>query len=174
MTDEMTHEMTRTTKLTNLAAVVVPFCATLAAIVLFWNQVVSATDLAILALMYLITAGGITVGFHRMLTHRSFRTHKVTEYAFAVLGTMAERHLGIGLEKGMATHEDIDYLEKTTLPPPTERHFNRELVTCMTPEVRDELFAPKNVWGFETDYERGDAAKALKSAEVKVVRPGTN
>ena len=89
MTDEMTHEMTRATKLTNLGAVVVPFCATLAAIALFWNQVVSATDLAILALMYLTTAGGITVGFHRMLTHRSFRTHKATEYVFAVLGTMA-------------------------------------------------------------------------------------
>ena len=89
MTDEMTHEMTRTTKIANLGAVVVPFCATLAAIVLFWNQVVSATDLAILAVMYLITAGGITVGYHRMLTHRSFRTHKATEYLFAALGTMA-------------------------------------------------------------------------------------
>src|SRR5919106_1399540 len=85
----MTHEMTRTTKLANLGAMVVPFLATLAAIVLFWNQVVSATDLAILAVMYLVTATGITVGYHRMLTHRSFRTHKATEYVFAVLGTMA-------------------------------------------------------------------------------------
>jgi stearoyl-CoA desaturase (delta-9 desaturase) len=89
MTSEITHEMTRLTKLANLGAVVVPFCATLAAIVLFWNQVVSATDLAILAVMYLITATGITVGYHRMLTHRSFRTHKPTEYLFAVLGSMA-------------------------------------------------------------------------------------
>ena len=89
MTNEITHEMTRTTKLANLGAVVVPFCATLAAIVLFWNQVVSATDLAILAVMYLITATGVTVGYHRMLTHRSFRTHKPTEYLFAVLGSMA-------------------------------------------------------------------------------------
>jgi stearoyl-CoA desaturase (delta-9 desaturase) len=85
----MTHTMTRTTKLTNLAAVVVPFLATLAAIVLFWNRIVSPADLAILAVMYLVTATGITVGFHRMLTHRSFRTHKPTEYLFAVLGSMA-------------------------------------------------------------------------------------
>jgi stearoyl-CoA desaturase (Delta-9 desaturase) len=89
MTDEIAHEMNRATKIANLGAMVVPFCATLAAIVLFWNQVVSATDLAILAVMYLVTAGGITVGYHRMLTHRSFRTHKPTEYAFAVLGSMA-------------------------------------------------------------------------------------
>ena len=31
--------------------------------------------------MYLSPAAGITVGYHRMLTHRSFRTHKATEYA---------------------------------------------------------------------------------------------
>jgi stearoyl-CoA desaturase (Delta-9 desaturase) len=85
----MTHTMSRTTKLANLGAVVVPFLATLAAIVLFWNRIVSATDLTILAVMYLLTATGITVGYHRLLTHRSFRTHKPTEYLFAFLGSMA-------------------------------------------------------------------------------------
>src|SRR3954466_12862329 len=83
------HTMTTSTKLVNLGAVMVPFLATLAAIVLFWNSVVSATDLAILAVMYLLTATGITVGYHRLLTHRSFRTHKPTEYLFAALGSMA-------------------------------------------------------------------------------------
>jgi len=81
--------MSRATKLANLGAVVVPFLATLAAIALFWNSVVSVTDLAILAVMYLVTAGGVTVGYHRLLTHRSFRTHKATEYLFAILGSMA-------------------------------------------------------------------------------------
>jgi stearoyl-CoA desaturase (delta-9 desaturase) len=85
----MTHTMTRTTKLANLGAVVVPFLATLAAIVLFWNRIVSATDLAILTVMYLLTATGITVGYHRLLTHRSFRAHKPTEYLFAFFGSMA-------------------------------------------------------------------------------------
>jgi stearoyl-CoA desaturase (Delta-9 desaturase) len=85
----MTHTMSRTTKVANLGAVVVPFLATLAAIVLFWNRIVSATDLAILAVMYLLTATGITVGYHRLLTHRSFRTHKATEYLFAFFGSMA-------------------------------------------------------------------------------------
>jgi stearoyl-CoA desaturase (delta-9 desaturase) len=81
--------MSRGTKIVNLGAVVVPFLATLAAIVLFWNRVVSATDLAIMGAMYLLTAVGITVGYHRLLTHRSFRTHKATEYVFAALGSMA-------------------------------------------------------------------------------------
>jgi stearoyl-CoA desaturase (delta-9 desaturase) len=81
--------MNRAAKIANLGAMVVPFAATLAAIVLRWGRYVSWHDLALFALMYVMTAGGITVGYHRMLTHRSFRTHKPTEYAFAVLGSMA-------------------------------------------------------------------------------------
>jgi stearoyl-CoA desaturase (delta-9 desaturase) len=81
--------VTRASKTVNLGAMVVPFAATLAAIVLLWGSVVSWHDLALLAVMYVLTAAGITVGFHRMLTHRSFRTHKPTEYAFAILGSMA-------------------------------------------------------------------------------------
>jgi stearoyl-CoA desaturase (delta-9 desaturase) len=81
--------VTRASKIVNLGALVVPFLATLAAIVLLWGRLVSWHDLALLAVMYVLTAAGITVGFHRMLTHRSFRAHKATEYAFAGLGSMA-------------------------------------------------------------------------------------
>jgi stearoyl-CoA desaturase (Delta-9 desaturase) len=82
-------EMTAVEKAANLGAVIVPFLATLAAIALLWNSLVSPADLAIAAAMYLLTALGITVGFHRLLTHRSFQTSKPIEYAFAVLGSMA-------------------------------------------------------------------------------------
>jgi stearoyl-CoA desaturase (Delta-9 desaturase) len=81
--------MTRAAKIANLGALVVPFLATLAAIVLLWGQLVDWPDLVLFAVMYLLTAAGITVGYHRMLTHRSFRTHKPTEYVFATLGSMA-------------------------------------------------------------------------------------
>ena len=83
------NEMTNNEKLVNLGAVVLPFAATLLAVVLLWNSLVSATDLAIMAAMYLLTALGITVGFHRLLTHRSFQAPKALEYTFAVLGSMA-------------------------------------------------------------------------------------
>ncbi len=82
-------EMSKTEKIANLGAVVLPFVATLAAIVLLWNRLVSSRDLEIAVVMYLLTAIGITVGFHRLLTHRSFQTSKPTEYTFAVLGSMA-------------------------------------------------------------------------------------
>jgi stearoyl-CoA desaturase (Delta-9 desaturase) len=81
--------MTKLEQRVNLLAVAVPFAATLAAIVLLWNSVVSVTDLAILAVMYVLTGFGVTVGFHRMLTHRAFQAPKPVEYAFAILGSMA-------------------------------------------------------------------------------------
>jgi stearoyl-CoA desaturase (delta-9 desaturase) len=81
--------MTRTDKVANLGAVLIPFVATLLAVVLLWNSLVSARDLFIAAAMYLLTAIGVTIGFHRLLTHRSFQTSKSLEYAFAVLGSMA-------------------------------------------------------------------------------------
>ncbi len=68
---------------------VLPFAAAIAAIPLLWNQLVSATDLAILVGMYLITAFGITIGYHRLLTHRAFETPKAMRYAFAIMGSMA-------------------------------------------------------------------------------------
>jgi stearoyl-CoA desaturase (Delta-9 desaturase) len=69
--------------------VVVPFIGVLAAIVLLWNKAVDATDLAILAVMYLLTGLGITVGFHRLLTHRAFQTYPWFERVWAVLGSLA-------------------------------------------------------------------------------------
>jgi stearoyl-CoA desaturase (delta-9 desaturase) len=83
------NEMTRAERTVNLVAVFLPFAATLAAVALLWNDLVSGSDIAIAACMYLLTATGITVGFHRLLTHRSFQTPKALEYAFAVLGSLA-------------------------------------------------------------------------------------
>jgi fatty-acid desaturase len=81
--------MTRAHRNINIAAVVLPFAAFLAAIPMLWNELVGWTDLALLAVLYFLTAAGITVGFHRLLTHRAFATYKGIEYLFAVLGSMA-------------------------------------------------------------------------------------
>ena len=61
--------MPRIQRYTNFAAVVLPFAAFVAALILLWNSAVGWTDLAILAAMYAVTALGVTVGFHRMLTY---------------------------------------------------------------------------------------------------------
>ena len=81
--------MSRTERIANLLGVVVPFVGVLIAVVLLWNRAVDATDLALLAVTYLITAIGITVGFHRLLTHRAFQTHPWLERLFAVMGSLS-------------------------------------------------------------------------------------
>src|SRR6202046_5261098 len=81
--------MTRAERTANLLGVVVPFAGVLAAIVLLWNRAVDGTDLAILAAMYLITAVGVTVGFHRLLTHRAFQTYPWLERTFAIMGSLS-------------------------------------------------------------------------------------
>jgi len=81
--------VTRFERAANLIGVVMPFLGILAAIVLLWNRAVDGADLAILAISYLLTAVGITVGFHRLLTHRAFATHPWLERTFAVLGSLS-------------------------------------------------------------------------------------
>jgi len=76
-------------KVANTVSIAIPFIAFLVAIVVFWNQYVSAPDLVIMLVMYVLTGLGITVGFHRLLTHRAFQTSKPMMYLFAVLGSMA-------------------------------------------------------------------------------------
>jgi stearoyl-CoA desaturase (delta-9 desaturase) len=81
--------MPKLTRYANLGAVVIPFVAFVVAVVLLWNTAIGAIDLAIFVVMYVVTGLGITVGYHRLLTHRAFHVSKPVEYAFAVAGTMA-------------------------------------------------------------------------------------
>ena len=73
----------------NLAAVVLPFLAFIAAIALLWNSAVDLTDLGILAVSYLLIGLGITVGYHRLFTHRSFAAARPVEITLAILGSMS-------------------------------------------------------------------------------------
>ena len=68
---------------------IAPLLGMLLAISLLWQHLVSGRDLAILGGMYVVTALGITVGYHRMLTHRSFEAHPVVRFVFLVFGSMA-------------------------------------------------------------------------------------
>jgi stearoyl-CoA desaturase (delta-9 desaturase) len=67
----------------------VPVAGFLLAVVLLWGSFVGVRDLVILAALYAVTGLGVTVGFHRLLTHRAFRTYRPIEYAFAIAGTMS-------------------------------------------------------------------------------------
>src|SRR4051794_25235550 len=54
-----------------------------------WARWLGWSDLIVLAIMYFLTAGGVTVGFHRHLTHRAFKTTRPIRAALAILGSAA-------------------------------------------------------------------------------------
>jgi len=81
--------MSRAHRLTNLGAVLLPFAAFVAAIVLLWHRAVGWTDLAIFTVFYIATGFGITIGYHRLFTHRAFETSRAMRVTFAILGSMA-------------------------------------------------------------------------------------
>lgn len=77
------------TRLTNLGAVVIPFAGFVVALVLLWGIAVNWLHLTLLGTFYLLCGFGITVGFHRLFTHRSFATVRPVQWALAILGSMA-------------------------------------------------------------------------------------
>ncbi len=54
-----------------------------------WDRELHWRDIAIFLIMYIPVGLGVTVGFHRLLTHRSFKTSPPLRGLFAVLGTMS-------------------------------------------------------------------------------------
>jgi stearoyl-CoA desaturase (Delta-9 desaturase) len=81
--------MTKGHQVLNLAGVFLPFVGFLAAILLLWDAWVDWTSLAIMLVMYVVSVMGVTLGFHRLLTHRSFATYKPVQYSLAIIGSMA-------------------------------------------------------------------------------------
>jgi stearoyl-CoA desaturase (delta-9 desaturase) len=76
-------------RIANLLGVFVPFIGFVVAVALLWDRFVGFSQLATMAALYLVTGVGITVGFHRLLTHRAFKTRRWLRALFAILGSMA-------------------------------------------------------------------------------------
>ncbi|HSV40631.1 MAG TPA: acyl-CoA desaturase [Nocardioidaceae bacterium] len=67
----------------------VPFLAILAAVPVAWGGWLGWSDVAIVFVMYSVTNHGVTVGFHRLFTHRSFKPNRAVKIVLAILGSMA-------------------------------------------------------------------------------------
>lgn len=72
-----------------IAVITIPLCGVIAAPVFVWGWGFHWTDLGLLLSMYILTALGITVGFHRLFVHRSFETYTWVKFIWAILGSMA-------------------------------------------------------------------------------------
>src|SRR5918996_1721011 len=67
----------------------VPFVLLFVAGWQMWNDLLHWHDLVVFALVYTLTGLGVTVGFHRHLTHRAFKTTRWLRGTLAALGSAA-------------------------------------------------------------------------------------
>jgi stearoyl-CoA desaturase (delta-9 desaturase) len=54
-----------------------------------WSSLLGWSDIIVFAIMYVATGLGVTVGFHRLFTHRAFKTGKAVRATLAILGSAA-------------------------------------------------------------------------------------
>ena len=69
--------------------ILVPFLAVAAAIPVAWGGWLSPLDAVLLVVFYAISGHGVTVGFHRLFTHGSFKPTRGVKIALAVAGSLA-------------------------------------------------------------------------------------
>jgi stearoyl-CoA desaturase (Delta-9 desaturase) len=72
-----------------VAIVAGPFAGLAAAVWLAWGHGVGLTDIVLALVFYMITGLGVTVGFHRLLTHGSFTAGPALRTALAIAGSMS-------------------------------------------------------------------------------------
>jgi stearoyl-CoA desaturase (delta-9 desaturase) len=67
----------------------IPFVAVIASVVVLWGWGVTWHDLVIGAVLYAVAVHGITIGYHRLFTHKAFRAARPLKIALAVAGSLA-------------------------------------------------------------------------------------
>ena len=72
-----------------LALVLGPAVALAVAVPVLWGRALNVTDIVLGVVLYLVTGFGITVGYHRLFTHGSFKPRRWLKVVLAVAGSMA-------------------------------------------------------------------------------------
>ena len=78
-----------TSRAITLLLVAGPLIAIVLAVAFMWGRLFNVGDLALAAIFYVVTGFGVTVGYHRLFAHRSFRAHRWLKVALAGAGSMA-------------------------------------------------------------------------------------
>ena len=81
-------EVTRVQLASAAALVVLPLLALVYAVFRFWQHGIGWFDLVLAVVLYAVTGHGLTVGFHRYLTHGGFKANRPLKVALAIAGTM--------------------------------------------------------------------------------------
>ena len=88
-TERLSARQLRAQRRITLLMTVAPVAGVALAVWSFWGRGVHVAALAIAGAFYVITGLGISVGFHRLFTHRSFTAVRPLRVALAVAGSMA-------------------------------------------------------------------------------------
>lgn len=87
--DAVAIEHETLTRIANLVVTLVPLVLLGVAVWQAWGGALHWQDLVVLAVCYTLTIVGVTVGYHRLFTHRSFKTNRTMRALLAILGSAA-------------------------------------------------------------------------------------
>jgi stearoyl-CoA desaturase (delta-9 desaturase) len=133
------------------------------AIPLLWGRAVTLLDLVLALVLYVVTGHGITVGFHRMFTHRSFRPNRGLKIALGIVGSMAVQGSIVSWTANHRRHHAHS-------DRPGDPHSPHQVVTGFVPRVRGFLHAHVGwLFGVDDTSPARFAADLLKDRDVVVL-----
>ena len=71
------------------ALVLGPFVAVACGVPLLWGNALHRRDVILGVVLYAVTGHGVTVGFHRLFSHHSFKANRALKVVLAAAGSMA-------------------------------------------------------------------------------------
>ncbi|MFZ4115968.1 MAG: acyl-CoA desaturase [Chthoniobacterales bacterium] len=83
-----TQQPSRLNKFILLLVVWIPFLATTFGIYLLWNRFVNTSSLLVMLGMFILGGFGVTIGYHRLLTHKAFHAVDWVRAFFLICGSM--------------------------------------------------------------------------------------
>ena len=109
--DETSAKPDRTEKVVNSIGVFAPSVAFIITVILAWGTWLTLDDAIVFLILYFMTGFGVTIGLHRLLTHRAFKTYPVLRYFWAVLGALSLEGPIIGWVANHRKHHSFSDLE---------------------------------------------------------------
>ena len=92
--------------------IVIPFSGFIVAVAVSWGHAVDLPTIAVCGIMYLFTAFGVTMGYHRLFTHKSFTAKRWLKITLAIAGAMAAEgplFFWCAMHRRHHQHSDTEY-----------------------------------------------------------------
>ncbi len=94
-------------KVAMLIFIICPILGLIFAIFSTWERYVTILDIALLLGLWLLTGLGVTIGYHRLLTHKGFQCFSSVRFVFYALGSMAMEGGALTWKAVHAVHHEL-------------------------------------------------------------------